>query len=69
MSYAEQKISIEHDGHEYSASYEVDNGVVSVIMNDRDGAHRQTSTSIDGSSVEGVARLLLCELLRDMAVL
>ena len=69
MSYAEHKISIEHDGHEYSATFKVDNGVVSVTMNDRDGAHRQTSTFIDGSSAESVARLLLNELLRDMAVL
>lgn len=69
MSYAEDKICIVHDGHEYSATYKVDNGVVSVMMNDRDGAQRQTSTFIDGSSTEFVARLLLSELLRDMAVL
>ena len=69
MSYAEDKISIEHDGQEYSATYKVDNGVVIVIMNDRNGVNRQTSTFIDGSSAESVARLLLNELLRDMAVI
>ena len=69
MSYAEDKISIEHDGQEYSATYKVDNGVVSVMMSDGEGAHRQTSTFIDGLSAESVARLLLSELLRDMAVL
>jgi hypothetical protein len=69
MSYAEDKISIEHEGHEYSAIYIVENDVVSVIMNDRDGAHRQTSTFLDGSNAESVARLLLNELLRDMALL
>lgn len=69
MSYAEDKICIEHDGQAYSATYIVDNGVVSVMMNDTDGANRQTSTFIDGSGAESVARLLLSELLRDMAVL
>ena len=34
MSNAEDKISIEHQGQEFSAAYKVDNGVVSVMMRD-----------------------------------
>ena len=69
MSNAEDKISIEHQGQEFSAAYKVDNGVVSVMMRDGDGAYRQTSTFIDGGTAESVARSLLGELLKDMALL
>ena len=68
MSYADDKISIEHDGQEYSAAYRVDNGVVSVMMKDRDGACMETSTYVDGSSAESVARSLLGELLKDLGL-
>ena len=69
MSCAEDKISIEHQGREFSAAYKVDRGVVSVMMRDGDGAYRETSTFIDGSTAESVARSLLGELLKDMALL
>lgn len=69
MSYAELIISIDHDGREYSAAYKVDNDIVSVVMQDGDGSYREASTFIGGSSAESVARLLLGEVLKDMAVL
>ena len=69
MSYAEYKISIDHQGREYCAAYKVDNDIVSVVMKDVDGFYRETSTFIDGSTAESVARSLLGELLKDMAVL
>jgi len=69
MLYADDKISIEHDGQEYSAAYKVDNGVVSVMMRGRDGARREASTFVGGSSAESVAKSLLGELLKDLALL
>ena len=69
MSYAEDQISIEHHGQKYSAAYKVDNGIVSVMMRDGDGTSRETSTFIDGSTAESVARSLLGEMLKDMALL
>jgi hypothetical protein len=69
MSYAEYKISIDHQGREYSAAYKVENGIVSVVMKDGDGSNWETSTFIDGSTAETVAKSLLGELLKDMALL
>jgi hypothetical protein len=66
MSHAEDRISIQHKGREYSAEYKVNNGVVSVMMRDNNGAFRGTSTFIDGSTAESVARSLLGELLKHM---
>ena len=69
MPYTEDKISIKHDGQEYCATYKVDDGIVSVTMCDKEGTYRQTSTFLDGLTVESVARLLFSELLKDMAVI
>jgi len=69
MSYAEYQISIDHQGQKYSAAYKVDNDIVSVVMKDEDGSYRETSTYIDGSTAETVARSLLGELLKDMTLL
>lgn len=66
MAYAENIISIDHQGREYSAAYRVDNDIVSVVMKDRDGSYRETSTFIDGSTAESVAKSLLGELLKDV---
>jgi len=60
------KITFEHEGQQYSATYTVDDGVVSVMMRDGDGTYRGTSTFVDGSSTDSVARSLLDELLRDI---
>jgi len=68
MSSLENQISIDHQGRIYSAIYKESNGVVSVTMQDGEGAYRGASTYIDGSSAESVARSLLGELLRDMVV-
>ena len=68
MTYASNKITIEHNGQEYSAMYTVNSGVVNVIMQNEDGGHIGTSTYIDGSPVESVARSLLGELLKDIGV-
>lgn len=65
MDSAEEKITIEHEGQTYSANYTVDNGIISVSMADGYGALRGTSTFVDGSPTDSVARLLFCELLRD----
>ena len=69
MSYAEHTISIDHQGREYSAAYKVNNDIVSVVMRDGNGFYRETSTFIDGSNPESIARSLLGELLKDMAFL
>ena len=69
MSYAEDQISIEHHGQEFRATYKVDNGIVRVLMRDGDGANRETPTFVDGSTAESVARSLLGEPLKDMAML
>ena len=68
MTYAGNKITVEHNGREYSAMYTVNSGVVSVMMRDVDGGFRGTSTYIDGSTIESVARSLLGELLKDMGL-
>ncbi|MEJ2553538.1 MAG: hypothetical protein P8164_13685 [Gammaproteobacteria bacterium] len=62
---AEEKITFEHAGQEYSASYTVNGGIVSVTMADGQGALMGTSTFADGSPVDSVVRSLLWELLRD----
>lgn len=62
---AEEKITFEHEGQEYSASYTVNGGIVSVTMTDGHGALMGTSTFADESAVDSVVRLLLWELLRD----
>ena len=69
MPYAENKITLKHEGQEYSAIYTVESGVVSVMMKDIDGMNRGTSTYVDGSSTDTVARSLLCELLKDLGIL
>ena len=69
MPYAENKITLKHEGHEYSAIYTVESGVVSVMMKDIDGMNRGTSTYVDGSSTDIVARSLFCELLKDLGIL
>ena len=67
MPYSEQKITIDHQGQEYCAAYKVDNDIVHVVMKDEDGLYRETSTYIDGSTAEAVARSLLGELVKNMA--
>jgi hypothetical protein len=69
MPYTENKISIDHQGREYSAAYRVENDIVSVVMKDGDGVYRESSTYIDGSNAESVARLLLGEMLKGVAYL
>jgi len=69
MAYSENKISIDHQGQEYSADYKVANGIVSVVMKDGEGIYRETSTFIDGSTAEAVAKSLLGEMLKDMSLL
>ena len=67
MQYDENKISIDHKGREYNAAYSVDRGIVRVVMKDGDGLYRESSTFIDGSTAECVARSLLGEMLKNMA--
>jgi len=66
MTDAENKITFEHEGQQYSTTYTVDGDVVSVMMRDGDGTYRGTSTFVDGSPAASVARSLLDELLRDI---
>ena len=66
MSCTENKITLKHEGREYSATYKVDSGVVSIMMKDSNGMYRGTSTFIDGSTTDSIARMLLGELLRDI---
>jgi hypothetical protein len=68
MSYTEDNITIEHEGIKHSATYRVESGVVSVIMKDKNGTFNGTSTFVDGSPPEFVARSLFCELLRDVGI-
>jgi hypothetical protein len=68
MTFAGNRISYMHEGREYSATYTVNGGVVSVMMPDQDGALRGTSTYVNGSTSESVARTLLVELLRDIGL-
>ena len=69
MSFNEDKISIEHEGQKYSATYIVEGGVVSVMMKDSDGKYNGTSTFVNGSPVNSVARSLFCELLKDIGLI
>ena len=66
MACAEEQITIEHDGQKHSAKYIVDGGVVSVMMKDVNGGYRGTSTFVDGSGADAVAKSLFWELLRDV---
>lgn len=68
MSSIENKVALTHEGQEYSAIYTLDDGVVSVTMRDGDGMYRGTSTYVDGSAADSVARSLLEELLRDIGL-
>lgn len=69
MTYAENTITYDHEGKEYRAAYRVDGGVVSVMLTDGDGAQRGTSTThVDLSTTDAVAKSLLVELLRDLGV-
>ena len=68
MPCVENFITLKREGQEYSATYTVDAGVVSVMMNDCDGMYRGTSTYVDGSTADSVARMLLGELLKDIGI-
>jgi hypothetical protein len=68
MMHAENKITIKHEEREYCATYSVDDGVVTLMMMDKDGTHRGCSTFVNGSTAESVARSLFWELLKDMSL-
>lgn len=68
MAYNENMVTLEHDGQKYNATYTVDGGVVSVMMKDNDGMERATSTFVDGTTIDTVARRLLRELLKDLGL-
>jgi hypothetical protein len=69
MIYAENTVTYGYEGKEYRAAYRVDGGVVSVMLTDGDGTQRSTSTTyVDLSTTDAVAKSLLVELLRDLGV-
>lgn len=61
-------VTLEHDGQQYSATYTLESGVVSVMMKDNDGMERSASTFIAGSTIDTVTKTLLHELLKDLGL-
>ena len=54
-------VEVEVDGKLYRGRYQVDRGIIAVSMMDG----RRKATQVGGSPPEVLARILLCELVRD----
>ena len=68
MTCAEKIITMIHDGQRLTATYTIDSGIINVMMRREDGSFIGTSTFVDGSTSDSVAKSLFCELLRDVGI-